>query len=473
MSLYSDVLKVIRRHRLLGGARAVVVALSGGPDSVCLLDLFALMRERGEIDAAIHAAHLNHGLRGGESDEDERFARELAGRMGLPITAERRDIGAARAEDGGSVEEVARRERYAFLTAVAGNVGASVVAVGHHAGDQIETILHRLIRGAGLKGLRGIPLTRLIAEGSPVRLIRPLLGVRRAGIIEHLNERGLSFREDSSNADAAHTRNRLRNELLPLIESEYNPAFGESLLRLARSATDVHELLLDLAHTAAADCLSGNTIGIEGFGLAHGAVRPLLIDRAAAAADPRHPQFDAKHYDAVVELAFGARAGSRLDLPGRIVVARSRDAISFARGAPDDSAPPAHVALVCPGETTEPLAGVTVAAELIERPEFDFDAFLAAKTRYDEVVDADAADGTLVLRSWRDGDRFEPLGAGGSKKVGDFLTDLKVPADERARVMLVTSSGQPIWLVGHRIDERVKLTGSTRRVLKLSVEMRD
>jgi len=473
MSLYSDVLKVIRRHRLLGGVRAVVVALSGGPDSVCLLDLFGLMRERGEIDAAIHAAHLNHGLRGEESDEDERFARELAERMGLPITVERRDIGATRAEEGGSVEEVARRERYAFLTSVAGSVGADAVAVGHHADDQIETILHRLIRGAGLKGLRGIPLTRLIAEGSPVRLIRPLLGSRRAEIIAHLNERGLSFREDSSNADTAHTRNRIRNELLPLIESEYNPAFGESLLRLSRSATDVHELLLDLAHTAAADCLSGNTIGIEGFGLAHGAVRPLLIDRAAAAADPQHPQFDAKHYDAVVELALGGRAGSRLDLPGGIVAARSRDAISFAKSAPGDPAPPVHVALVCPGETAEPLAGVTVTAELLERPEFDFDAFLAVKTRYDEVMDADAADGMLVLRSWRDGDRFEPLGAGGSKKVGDFLTDLKVPADERGRVMLVTSSGQPIWLVGYRLDERVRLTESTRRVLKLSVEMRD
>ena len=474
MSLYSDVLKTIQRRRLFSGVETVVVGLSGGADSVCLLDLLALMRERGDVGVGIHAAHLNHALRGEESDEDERSARDLADRLGLPITVDRRDIGGVRAEEGGSLEAVARRERYAFLGSVAESVGvgAGAVAVGHHADDQIETVLHRLIRGAGLKGLRGIPLTRLIGDGSAARLVRPLLFARRAEILDHLKERGLTYREDSSNADAAFTRNKIRHELLPRIESDFNPAFGESLLRLSRSATDVHELLLDVAHTAAVDCVSGNTINVEEFGLAHGAVRPLLIDLAVEWVEPMRPQFDAKHYDAIVELALGGTPGARIDLPGDIMASRSGDAISFAKRQPDEPASPVHVPLACPGETADELAGVRVVVELVVRAGFDFDAFVAAKTCYDEAMDADAASGTLVLRSWQEGDRFEPLGVGGSKKVGDFLTDLKVPVADRGRVMLVTADGRPVWLVGHRIDERVKITESTKRVLKLSVKLR-
>jgi tRNA(Ile)-lysidine synthase len=471
MSLYSDVLKTIRRRRLFSGVETVVVGLSGGADSVCLLDLLALMRERGDVDVGIHAAHLNHALRGEESDEDERSARELAGKLGLPITVDRRDIGGVRAEEGGSLEAVARRERYAFLGSVAESVGAGAVAVGHHADDQIETVLHRLIRGAGLKGLRGIPLSRLIDDGSAVRLVRPLLFARRAEILDHLRERGLTYREDSSNADAALTRNKLRHELLPRIESDLNPAFGESLLRLSRSATDVYELLLDVAHTAAVDCVSGDTIDLAEFGLAHGAVRPLLIDLAVEWVDPLHPQFDATHYDAIVELALNGAPDARLDLPGGIVASRSRDAVSFGKTHADEPAPAVHVTLACPGETVEPLTGARVDAELCARSEFDFDAFLAAKTCYDEAVDADAAGGALVLRSWQEGDRFEPLGAGGGKKIGDFLTDVKAPAAARGRVMLVTADGRPVWLVGHRIDERAKITNRTERVLRLSVKM--
>jgi tRNA(Ile)-lysidine synthase len=331
--------------------------------------------------------------------------------------------------------------------------------------------MHRLIRGAGLKGLRGITLTRLMDDGSSTRLIRPLLGSRRAEIADYLDERGLKYRADSSNADTLLTRNRIRHMLLPRIESEFNPAFGESLLRLSHSATDVYELLLDMAHTAAVDCVSGNAIDVEQFGLAHGAVRPLLIDLAVEWTDPLHPQLDARHYDAIVELVLGGVPGARLDLPGDIVASRWADAVSFAKREPGEPPSPVCVSLACPGETADELAGVRAVAECLSRSDFDLDAFVASKTCYDEAMDADVVAGALVLRSWQDGDRFEPLGTGGSKKVGDFLTDSKVPAADRGRVMLVTANDRPVWLVGHRIDERVKITESTRRVLKLSVKM--
>jgi len=470
MSLYSDVLNLVRRWKLFSGARSIIVGVSGGPDSVCLLDLLALMRERGDITVEIHAAHLNHGLRGDEADEDEQFVRELAESRSLPLTVDRRDVNAARTTKGGSVEEAARRERYAFLASAAERIGAEVVAVGHNADDQIETVLHRILRGAGLKGLRGIPISRLLARGSSVRLVRPLLHSRRAEIVEHLRDRGRSFRQDSSNRDTAFTRNRIRAELLPRIESEYNPAFGESLLRLSRSANDAYELLLDVAQTAAADCLSGASIDAAGFALVHGAARPLLIDAAVAAAAPGAPQFDAAHYDAVVDLALDGRRGARLDLPGGIVARRTETAVELSVADPPEAAPHVEAVIPVPGETRVPEAGLTITVEVVDRSQLDLDVFLRTKTRYDEALDFEVVDGPLVLRSRREGDTFEPLGAGGRRKVGDFLTDRKVPAAERGRVLILEAAGAPVWIVGYRIDERAKLTERTTRVLRLSVK---
>jgi tRNA(Ile)-lysidine synthase len=471
MSLYSDMLKVIRRYRLLDGARTLVVGLSGGPDSVCLLDALALMVERGDVDIALHAAHLNHSLRGADSDADEQLAREMADARNVPITVERRDIGAAQAESGGSLEEVARSERYDFLAGVAQEVGAGAVAVGHNADDQAETVLHRIVRGAGLKGLRGIPLSRLIGDGSAVRVVRPLLRSTRKAIVAHLAERGVAFREDASNRDAAFTRNKIRHELLPLLKAEYNPSVGEALRRLARSADDAFELLLDVAHTAVVDCVSENRIDVAAFGLVHGAARPMVIDAAVEWVAPGGPQFDATHYEAIIGLALSGGPGSRLNLPGRVTVMHTGTDLLFEIDAERPAPPAIDVLLAVPGRTRVDEAGFAVAVEEVRRDAFDLTAFLAAKTRYDEVIDADAVAMPLVLRSRRDGDVFRPLGlSGGTKTVGDFLTDVKAPAEERERALVLTAAGEIVWLVGHRLDERAKVTDATERLLVLSLE---
>ena len=616
MSLYSDVLKEVSRNGLFDGVRVAVVGVSGGPDSVCLFDLLARMAERGDIAAQVHAAHLNHGLRGAESDEDERFVRELARTRGVPLTVEKRDVRAARERCGGSLEEAARRERYDFLAAVAmktvtgtsgaseaparrrpGEVGsgdvpvpvfaqATAVAVGHTADDQAETVLHRLIRGAGLRGLRGMSVSRPISPGSNVRVVRPLLRVRRAEVLDYLRAEGIAFREDSSNRDPAFLRNRIRAELLPLIESAYNPAFAESLLRLSRAADDAWSLLTEQADEAAAGCVHGAEIDLDAFRQTHDALKPLLIDRALAAAmarvsgcagagtshrhcatssdagvaalgergAPDAPQLDATHYEAVIDLALRGEPGARVELPGGLDAVRSRGAVTFCvtvrgtqhstsdlqhttsnaapgvgrpqreTGNPKRRASPRSkvqrpksrkqgadtanselgrgtgvppvsehetnhgrdgratispdnselgtrnseldaVPLRVPGEATA--RAWTVRAELLDRDGFDFDAFLAAKTRYDEAMDFDAVRGTLVLRARRPGDRFRPLGAAGAKKVGDFLTDAKAEGNDR-NVMIVADDHGPLWLVGHRIDDRVKMTAATRKVLKLA-----
>jgi tRNA(Ile)-lysidine synthase len=466
MSLYSHVLGRIRRQGLLSGTRAAVVGLSGGPDSVCLFDLLARMVERGDLVVSLHVAHLHHGLRGAEADADEAFARDLAASRRVPITTERRDVRAARDEAGGSLEEAARRERYAFLEAAAATVGAGAVAVGHNADDQVETVLHRVVRGTGLRGLRGMAARRPIRRGSAVRLVRPLLGTRRAEILGYLRRRGLSFREDSSNRETAFLRNRVRAELLPLLEAEYNPAVREAILRLSSAAGDAWELLCERAEAEAEGCVAGASLDMERFHRAPAAVKPLLVDRALAATAPDAPQLDAVHYEAVIELARVGQPGSRIELPGGLAAVWGRAAVTFGP-APADGPPAAfEVPLGVPGQVTVP-GGWTVTAAGSSRSEFDLDAFLATKTRYDEVMDAGSVSGPLVVRTRREGDRFHPLGSPGRKTVGDFLTDRKVPPSERGAVLIVAGGADPVWVVGHRMDERVKVTHDTTRVLKL------
>jgi tRNA(Ile)-lysidine synthase len=210
--------------------RGLVVAVSGGADSVALLR--ALLAAAGS-EVPLTAAHLNHGLRGPESDADEVFVAELCARLGVALCRRRLDVRAA----GDNVEATARRLRYGWLTEVARGCGAAWVATGHTADDQAETVLFRLLRGAGLQGLRGIAARRPLAEG--IGVVRPLLGATRAEVREGLRESGQVWREDSSNADLSHTRNRIRHQLLPLLEREFNPGVTAALARLAAQADEV------------------------------------------------------------------------------------------------------------------------------------------------------------------------------------------------------------------------------------------
>ena len=236
--LVRQVEQVLRRSGVAGG---LVVAVSGGPDSVALLRALREVRGVGPLVAA----HLNHQLRGDESDADEAFVRDLCAGLSLDCRCERRDM---RAEAGGdNLEAVARRLRYEWLVRVAGEAGAGWVATGHTADDQAETVLHRLLRGTGLKGLRGIAVRRELAPG--VALVRPLLTTTRTEVMAYLNEIGQAYRQDSTNLDPAFTRNRIRHRLLPLLAVEYSPEIVACLSRLAEQAEEVYAAEEEQART--------------------------------------------------------------------------------------------------------------------------------------------------------------------------------------------------------------------------------
>ena len=212
----------------------LVVAVSSGPDSVALTRAIAEVREPG---SPLVLAHLNHQLRGAEGDGDEAFVVALGASLGLPVVTHRLDVAATARAEGGNLEAVARRERYRWLAEVASQHGLSHVATGHTASDQAETVLHRLLRGTGLDGLRGIAARRDIGPG--VLVIRPLLAVTREEVVAYLAALGQAARHDASNDDDSLTRNRIRHELLPRLQRDYNPRIAEALSRLAAQAEEV------------------------------------------------------------------------------------------------------------------------------------------------------------------------------------------------------------------------------------------
>jgi tRNA(Ile)-lysidine synthase len=274
----SPLLSEVRRFLAgLGAPRGIVVAVSGGPDSVALLHALLAIRAEGQ---RLLIAHLNHMLRGAESDGDETFVRQLhaalvaGGAAHLDLRCERIDIAHLARSKGTNRESLARQERYAWLGRVAREAGLPWIATGHTADDQAETVLHRLFRGTGLQGLRGIAARRALADG--VEIIRPMLTVRRADVLTFLEERGQSFRQDSSNLDRALTRNRIRHELLPLLAREHNPAIVRVLGQLAAQADELHTLVEQLA----AQLLTAAELPRAG--------QRLIFDRNRLAGQPRH-----------------------------------------------------------------------------------------------------------------------------------------------------------------------------------------
>ncbi|HWY86234.1 MAG TPA: tRNA lysidine(34) synthetase TilS, partial [Gemmataceae bacterium] len=225
-TLVDSALDFLSRHALVGTGG--VVALSGGPDSVCLAKIMRDLHGQGAIPKLV-LTHLNHQLRGADSDGDEEFVVKLALDWGLPCRTRRLDVAAVARQSGANLEETARQARYDWLTQVAREEGASWVATGHSADDQAETILFRLLRGSGLQGLAGMAERRMLAPA--IDLIRPLLSVRRQAIQAYLDMHEQSYRQDASNQDRQFTRNRLRHELLPLLAGQFNPAIAEVLCR--------------------------------------------------------------------------------------------------------------------------------------------------------------------------------------------------------------------------------------------------
>lgn len=468
----------IRRHRMLAGARTLLVAVSGGPDSMVLLHLLASLAP--SLRVRLRAAHLHHGLRGREADLDLALARGACRALGVPFSSGRADVRGLAARRRLSVEAAAREARYAFLRRCAGRAGAEAVALGHTADDQAETFLMRLLRGAGARGLGGIRPVR--ADGG-LRIVRPLLRLSRPEILSYARERGVAFREDASNRDPSYTRNRVRGRLIPYLEREFNPSVREALLRSAEVLAREHDFC-DLhaarRYRAVARGEAGRVrIPARSFAALHPALRAGVLRRALASLGaPAEVRFaDA---EAVARLCRGGAGGGGVCLPGGVVASREYGALALGRR-PRAAAPYAFP-LVDGAEVDLPAFRLRFRAAVVPRR-----AVRGLRARRPglaavwgaagegwplvERLSLDAlGEGPLAVRSRRPGDRYRPLGAGGGRSVKEIMIDGKLPARLRGAVPLVVRGEEIVWLPGHRIADAFKVTPATRRVLELTLE---
>ena len=461
-SLAARTFDTIRRHALLRDGRRVLVALSGGADSVALSFVLRDLEADGVLQVA-GAAHLHHGLRGAEADADEAFCAALAARLEIPFVSERADVGALARAQKRSVEDAARTARYAFLDRAASALGADVVAVAHTRDDQAETFLLRLLRGAGTRGLGGI-------RPRAGRIVRPLIDAARTDLRAFLAARGETWREDATNADVAIPRNRVRHELIPYLESHFSPAIAGTLAREAALARDDEDFLRDLAIELAGRIVlideRGSTT-LDAAALA-GAPRP-LSSRIVRHVLEQHAGSKFVSFDHI-EQVLALTAGSAVSLPGQYAV-RTGDVIALKPGrgrGRDGGGNSFAVSLSIPGEVELAAAGVAVAAERLDaetgRPR-------KWKGRGEEVgVAAGRLEFPLAVRSRRPGDRFRPLGAPGTRKLQDFLVDRKVGRDQRDTVPLVVDGRDRIvWVVGQSVADDFRVTDPSRGVILLKV----
>ncbi len=466
----------------------LVVGVSGGPDSLCLLGvLHALAKGKSTVTPGrIVVAHLDHTLRGDEGQRDAAWVTAFAESLGVTCILDSVDVRAAARRDHRSLEDAARQARYAFLRRVATEVAAQRVCVGHTRDDQAETIIMRLLRGSGVDGLSGMrPLDGLIA--------RPLLTLYRSETVAYCASKGWQPLQDPSNEDLAFTRNRIRHELMPIL-AHYNPHLTSTLSNNASLIASDHDFLEEATTTAwrnlpTQDSAEQVTVALAPLlemplALRHRGFRRVVERLTAGEHLP-----EARHLLALDALLGRHTAGLSLDLPGHIRVTTSYDALRVTHqvttSAPGTAA--FDLPLAVPGEVDLPGPGWQVRAWITDRPAGLEAAnpappparqpFPHSGTRADlgraelrAYLDADLAGEPLTVRSWAPGDRFQPLGMAHEKKLQDYFADAKVPRNLRSSLPIVVGPRHILWIGGQRIDERARISPSTRRVLVLQLE---
>ncbi len=433
MDLIPSVQRMLQEYGGRIGGRRLIAGISGGADSVALLQAFHA------LDIPCTAAHLNHQLRGDAADGDEAFVRALAEQLGIPLKVKRVDVGQLARQTGSSIEMAARQARHEFFA----EFGDAVIALAHHADDQIETFILKLARGAGPEGLSGMPVFQQL-DG--LTIFRPLLDLRRPDILRWLETNRTAWREDASNADESFLRNRVRHTVLPMLQNELNPQIGGAILRTMEilraenefideaSGFAVHGTKLDASSTMEQPCAIRRRI-----------IRKWLFQQGAETAS-----FET--VDKILKLMAGGKGTSVHELNDRQRVVVEYGVPRFEQDAFRASGPSWRL-------TTEPSTGWVRDDSRIG------DAAAEAS------VSAEKLDGrALAVRTVQPGDRMAPLGMAGTRKLQDILTDLKIPKMRRPELPVVVCGAEIVWLPGYRIARGWEAAGQSAASVHIKLE---
>ncbi|MHC4268355.1 MAG: tRNA lysidine(34) synthetase TilS [Planctomycetota bacterium] len=478
LQLRKHIAAIIKENSLFEPNDKILLGVSGGPDSVALLSLLFDINRIKPLYSDIIVAHLNHSIRGKEAEEDEQFVNSLVKRFELLIVTEKRDIREIARDRKMSLEEAAREERYKFFESVATREGANVIAVGHNADDNAETILHRIIRGTGIVGISGIRLKRKLTRDSTIDIVRPLLFTWRKDIIAYLKEKNLSYRVDSTNVERDKFRNKIRVELIPHLEKNYNPKIKKSLVRLGETATQNNDLLDAKANALFEEILlkKGNTdecfseivLDIHKLKKIPQILQQIIIREAIVRLNIPLKKISYTNYKNILNILNCQKMSVNNNVVKDYLNIRIEDNelhLSENEYCMEEGPILNETEIKIPGETKLAKINCMVKMEIIETKAGFLEEFKRTKTKYVEAVDLNKISIPLTVRTRMPGDRFWPLGSPGIQKVKDFFINNKVSILERDTIPIITMNGKPMWIVGFRIDQRIRVTKETKKIL--------
>ncbi len=426
-----------------------MIALSGGPDSVFALSFFVKFKRRFKID--LFAAHVNHNLRGEDSDEDERFVTELCATMNIPLSVTGVDVKKFKAAEKFSTEEAARILRYEALNKAAEKFGCSKIITAHTSDDNTETVLLNMIKGTGLAGVSGVPVKR-------GKIIRPLLSIEKNELLAYLKENGIPYRTDKTNEENDFQRNFIRNKIIPELK-KINPSLNETFFKSSNIFRNAKRIV--------------DSVVLENYEK-YVAEKKGEVKISAALAKKEGEEIFLETVKFAVELNFGIipqftnltgllglisnQTGKSLKIDKTLTAVRERNGIVLFKKRKEKTFKEIKVGL---GDSVK-INGTEIKISKAEK----FDGKLKPKKNR-EIISADKIEGKFVLRRWKRGDKFRPLGMRGTKNVSDFLTEQKIDSSKRKEVFVLTNNDKIVWVVGLRIDDRFKITKKTRKAIKL------
>lgn len=452
-------LLTILEHRMINSRDTVVVAVSGGADSVCLLKV--LFQVRGYLKIDLIVAHFDHGLRPQEDEIETEFVANLAGSLNLPLASDKAN--SITKVHGTSIEEKAREMRYQFLEKVLDEYHAQKVATGHNMNDQAETVLMHLLRGAGPTGLSGIPPIR------QERFIRPLINITSDEIRSYLKQKDMPFMMDSSNLEKRYLRNRIRLELIPFLLN-YQPRLIQHLGELASLCRQENQFMEEEAKRGLQMVTLDSSehsldLSLPPFKDLSPPLQYRIIRQAIRRIKGNLRRIDAGHIKTIIDLANNIRPQSKTDLPENLIVKKIYERLSFSLGTESETLDFSYD-IKDSVRFHVPEINQTLSLEEISRKDF----VLYSPSLDEAFLDLDMLQWPLRVRNFRPGDRFMPLGLDSFKKVKDVFIDNKVPSEQRKKIAILQSGNNIVWLCGIRIDNRYRIKEKTKRILRCKIE---
>lgn len=462
MQVIDKIKKRVVEDQLIEEGDKVVVAISGGPDSVCLLHCLSMLQE--EYQLQLYGAHLNHNFRGIEALKDAQYVTKLCEGLNIMSFVKSIDVAEYAKNNGCTHEEAGRIVRYAFFDEVAEKVGATKIAIAHNQNDQAETVLMRLLRGTGLQGLTAIHHKR-------GKIIRPLLDVTREEIEEYCCFHQLEPRIDQTNLEPIYHRNKIRLELIPMLEKEYNPNLVEALSRMAETLKADNDFIQQQAkdiYGLLAQQEDSNTIvlPVHGINKLPKSLFVRVLRCSVEALVGKGEILEYRHIENLKHLVNKSETGQAIQLPMGITAKKSYHKIILTTNT-DKGVKSFNYEVQDLGIT--PIEEIDVVFEFKVMDIKDMKEI--PRSAYTKVFDWDQISQQLNIRNRRDGDRFTPLGLKGTKKLKDFFIDRKVEREERDRIPLVCDGNEIMWVVGHQISDKYKVTNNTKQIL--SIEFRN